>query len=98
MIDASPQLRQLKNFFAASAVEAVIELVLKVNTDAMRIIQSIILIDGTESVRKKYGTKNIVFNLESLRKSKVLYDNLYPSRIIVGCDRECKEQTTVLIG
>ena len=87
-----------KNYFDCSAVESVIDLVLKSSETAIMVIKSTIPVGYTEKVRKKFGTDRILFSPEFLRESKALYDNLYPSRIIVGCDEKSREAAKIFAG
>ncbi len=87
-----------KNFFDTSAVETVIDLVLKSSETAMMVIKSTIPVGYTRRVREKFDTDRILFSPEFLRESKALYDNLYPSRIIVGCDEKSREKAEVFAG
>ena len=86
------------HFFDTSAVEDAIEWVLKVNPKVLMVIKSTIPVGYTESVKKKYGVKNMIFSPEFLRESKALYDNLHPSRIVVGADDDQKSEAEMFAG
>ena len=87
-----------KNFFDCSAVEAVIDFVIKTNPEAIMVIKSTIPVGYTEKIRKEKNSNKIIFSPEFLRESKALYDNLYPSRIIVSCDNDTEESAKVFAG
>ncbi len=87
-----------RDFFDTSAIESVIEQAIETNPNAAIIIKSTIPVGYTEKIRARYGTKNILFSPEFLRESKALYDNLYPSRIIVGCDEESRNKAETFAG
>ena len=87
-----------KNYFDTSAVEDAIEATMKANPDVYMVIKSTIPVGYTKSVREKYHTDKIIFSPEFLRESRALYDNLYPSRIIVGCDEASRETAELLAG
>ncbi len=87
-----------KNFFDCSAVESVIELILKSSQNATMIIKSTIPVGYTKKIRERYNTDRILFSPEFLRESKALYDNLYPSRIIVGCDEDSRTKAEIFVN
>lgn len=95
IIAAPTNYNSVTQHFDTSIVEKIIELVIKYNPNAMIVIKSTIPVGYTENARKKFNTNKIIFSPEFLRESKALYDNLYPSRIIVGCDDESKESAKI---
>lgn len=97
IIAAPTNYDDVNHFFDTSAVEDAIEWTLKVNPDVLMVIKSTIPVGYSESVREKYGVKNIIFSPEFLRESKALYDMLHPSRIIVGCDDDQKEDAQMFV-
>lgn len=98
IIATSTNYDDARHVFDTSAVEDAIERTLRVNPDALIVIKSTVPVGYTESVRKRYGTGNILFSPEFLRESKALYDNLHPSRIVVGCDDDKKEAARMFAG